>query len=97
MRSYPRSGRWLRGEEIEVVVLEALERLDGAASVDVERETRETMLRLGLPAEGAPLRERVDLGREQRQVFGQVAVFCHPSCFDPRPDLPPQRLPAPAR
>ena len=34
MRSYPRSGRWLRGEEIELVVLEALERLDGAASVD---------------------------------------------------------------
>jgi len=54
VRSYPRPGRWLRGEEIELVVLEALERLDGAASVDVERETRETMLSLGLPAEGAP-------------------------------------------
>ena len=38
MRSYPEAGRWLRGEEIELVVLEALERLDGAASVDVERE-----------------------------------------------------------
>lgn len=54
MRSYPETSRWLRGEEIELVVLEALDRLDGAASVDVERETRETMLRLGLPAEGAP-------------------------------------------
>ena len=53
MRSYPRPGRWLRGEEIELVVLETLERLDGAVSVDVERETRETMLGLGLPAEGA--------------------------------------------
>ena len=54
MRSYPKTSRWLRGEEIELVVLEALERLDGAASVDVERETRETMLGLGLPVEGAP-------------------------------------------
>ncbi|TML57118.1 MAG: hypothetical protein E6G22_16085 [Actinobacteria bacterium] len=54
MRSYPSLGRWLRGEEIELVVLEAVERLDGAASVDIERETRETMLGLGLPAEGAP-------------------------------------------
>ena len=54
MRSYPRQGRWLRGEEIELVVLETVERLDGAASVDIERETRETMLQLGLPAEGAP-------------------------------------------
>ena len=54
MRSYPWPGRWLRGEEIELVVLEAIERLDGAASVDIERETRDTMLRLGLPAEGAP-------------------------------------------
>jgi hypothetical protein len=54
VRSYPEVGRWLRGEEIELVVLEALERLDGADSIDVERETRETMLRLGLPAEGAP-------------------------------------------
>ena len=53
MRSYPETGRWLRGEEIELVVLEALQRLDGAASVDVERETRETMVELGLPAEGA--------------------------------------------
>jgi hypothetical protein len=53
VRSYPGAGRWLRGEEIELVVLEALERLDGAASVDVERETRETMIALGLPAEGA--------------------------------------------
>ena len=34
-------------------MLEALERLEGAASVDVERETRETMVELGLPAEGA--------------------------------------------
>ena len=53
MRSYPKTGRWLRGEEIELVVLETLERLDGAASVDVERETRETMVELGLPAQGA--------------------------------------------
>jgi hypothetical protein len=53
VRSYPETGRWLRGEEIELVVLEALERLDGAASVDVERETRETMVGLGLPVEGA--------------------------------------------
>jgi hypothetical protein len=53
VRSYPETGRWLRGEEIELVVLEALERLDGAASVDIERETRETMVGLGLPAEGA--------------------------------------------
>jgi len=53
VRSYPRPGRWLRGEEIELVVLEALERLDGAASVDVERETRETMVGLGMPTEGA--------------------------------------------
>jgi hypothetical protein len=54
VRSYPLPGRWLRGEEIELVVLEAVERLDGAASVDIERETREMMLQLGLPAEGAP-------------------------------------------
>ena len=40
MRSYPRPGRWLRGDEIELVVLETVERLDGAASVDIERETR---------------------------------------------------------
>jgi hypothetical protein len=53
VRSYPRPGHWLRGEEIELVVLEALERLEGAASVDVERETRETMVELGLPTEGA--------------------------------------------
>jgi hypothetical protein len=51
--SYPRVGRWIRGEEIELVVLEAIERLDGAASIDIEHETRETMVRLGLPAEGA--------------------------------------------
>jgi hypothetical protein len=53
VRSSPKPSRWLRGEEIELVVLEALERLEGAASVDVERETRETMVELGLPAEGA--------------------------------------------
>ena len=54
MRSYPRPGRWIRGDEIELIVLEAVERLDGAASIDIEHETRETMLSLGLPSEGSP-------------------------------------------
>ena len=54
MRSYPESSHWIRAEEVELAVLEAIEKLDGAASVDIERETRQAMLRLGLPVAGAP-------------------------------------------